>query len=48
VATLYIGIIIVADTLHDSAAAMPHLIMWLPNVLFMGIGGWMFQRLCRR
>jgi lipopolysaccharide export system permease protein len=48
VATLYIGIIIVADTLHDSASAMPHLIMWLPNLLFMGIGGWMFARLCRR
>ena len=48
VATVYIGMIIVADTLHDSAAAMPHLIMWLPNVLFMALGGWMFQRLCRR
>lgn len=47
-ATLYLVFIILADTLNSKPAAMPHLIMWAPNVLFMGIGGWLFYRLSRR
>ncbi len=47
-ATVYIAFIIFADTLNDQPAAMPHLIMWLPNVLFIGIGGWLFYRLSRK
>jgi len=47
-ATVYLVFIILADTLNDKPDTMPHLIMWVPNVLFMGIGGWLFYRLSRR
>lgn len=47
-ATVYLVFIILADTLNDKPAAMPHLIMWLPNVLFLGMGGWLFRRLSKR
>jgi lipopolysaccharide export system permease protein len=47
-ATVYIAFIILADTLNDKPAAMPHLIMWVPNVLFLGIGGWLFYKLSRQ
>ncbi len=47
-ATVYLVFIILADTLNDQPSAYPHLIMWLPNVLFLGLGGWLFSRLSRR
>jgi lipopolysaccharide export system permease protein len=47
-ATAYLVFIILADTLNDKPEAMPHLLMWVPNVLFMGIGGWLFYRLSRK
>jgi lipopolysaccharide export LptBFGC system permease protein LptF len=47
-ATVYLVFIILADTLNSQPAAYPHLIMWLPNVLFLGIGGFLFYRLSRR
>ncbi|WP_395745973.1 LptF/LptG family permease [Prosthecobacter sp.] len=47
-ATVYIVFIILADTLNDKPAAMPHLIMWLPNVIFLGMGGWLFYKLSRK
>ena len=47
-ATVYIVFIILADTLNDKPAAMPHLIMWLPNVIFLSIGGWLFYKLSRK
>ncbi|MEN3943586.1 LptF/LptG family permease [Prosthecobacter sp. SYSU 5D2] len=47
-ATVYLVFIILADTLNSQPSAFPHLIMWLPNVLFLGIGGFLFYRLSRR
>lgn len=47
-ATVYLVFIILADTLNDKPAAMPHLIMWAPNVLFLGIGSWLFYKLSRK
>lgn len=47
-ATVYLVFIILADTLNDKPAAMPHLIMWAPNVLFLSIGGWLFHKLNRK
>lgn len=47
-ATVYLVFIILADTLNDKPAAMPHLIMWVPNVLFLGLGGWLFYKLSRK
>ncbi len=47
-ATVYLVFIILADTLNDKPSAMPHLIMWVPNILFLGVGGWLFRRLSAR
>lgn len=47
-ATVYLVFIILADTLNDKPAAMPHLIMWVPNVIFLGMGGWLFYKLSRK
>ena len=52
-ASLVIGVfyflfIIVADTLRANAKLHPELLVWLPNVLFLGLGLWMFRRLSRR
>lgn len=47
-ATVYLVFIILADTLNDKPAAMPHLIMWIPNIMFLGMGGWLFYRLSRK
>lgn len=47
-AVVYIVFIILADTLNDKPAAMPHLIMWVPNVIFLGMGGWLFHKLSRK
>jgi len=47
-ATAYLIFIILADTLNDKPAAMPHLIMWVPNVIFLSMGGWLFYKLSRK
>ncbi|MEO5722472.1 MAG: LptF/LptG family permease [Chthoniobacterales bacterium] len=48
VAFAYFLFIIMADTLRSNPSAHPELLVWLPNVLFLGIGAWMFRRLSRR
>lgn len=47
-ATVYLVFIILGDSLNSQPSAMPHLVMWFPNVLFLGIGGVLFYRLSRR
>jgi LPS export ABC transporter permease LptF len=52
-ASLVIGVfyflfIIVADTLRANAKLHPELLVWLPNVLFLALGIWMFRRLGRQ
>lgn len=47
-ATVYIGFIILGDALNEKPGLYPHLVMWVPNVLFLGIGGWLFYRLSRK
>ncbi len=47
-AVVYIAFIILGDTLNDQPGSYPHLIMWLPNVLFLGIGAWLFRNLSRK
>jgi lipopolysaccharide export system permease protein len=52
-ASLVIGVfyflfIIIADTLRANAKLHPELLVWLPNVLFLGLGLWMFRRLSRQ
>lgn len=48
IAFTYFFFIIMADTFRDNAAAHPGLLIWMPNVLFMSLGAWMFYRLAKR
>jgi len=52
-ASLVIGVfyflfIIVADALRANPKLHPELLVWVPNVLFLVLGIWMFRRLSRR
>lgn len=44
----YFFFIIIADTFRENPHAMPVLLIWLPNLLFTGLGVWLFARLARR
>lgn len=48
VAFSYFAFVELAHTLRDNSAAYPYLILWIPNILALVIGGWMFIRLDRR
>jgi LPS export ABC transporter permease LptF len=49
IAFVYFFFIIVAsDTLRNNSKAHPELLIWLPNVLFIGLGSWLFWRLSRK
>jgi lipopolysaccharide export system permease protein len=48
IAFVYYFFIILAITFRGNAAAQPVLLMWIPNVLFIGLGSWLFYRLSRR
>lgn len=48
VAFVYFLFIIVADTLKNNPKVHPELLVWLPNLLFMSIGVWLFVRLSKR
>lgn len=48
IAIVYFLFIIIADTFRDKPSAMPHLLMWLPNVIFIGLGLFLFLRLSRK
>lgn len=48
VAFSYFFFIIMADTFRSNPAAHPTLLIWLPNGLFMALGGVLFWRLARR
>src|SRR5881394_1743982 len=52
-ASLVIGVfyflfIIIADTLRANAKLHPELLVWLPNVFFLGLGWWLFRRMSRQ
>lgn len=48
VAVVYFVFIIMADALRSKPDLHPELLMWLPNVLFIGLGAVLFYRLSRR
>ena len=48
VACLYFVFVIVADNMRAKPEAMPHLLMWLPNAVFLLVGSVLFWRLSRR
>ncbi len=45
----YLSLLMLGDSiLKDRASAYPWLIVWLPNLLFLALGGWLLLRLQRR
>jgi LPS export ABC transporter permease LptF len=48
VALVYFLFIIIADTLRENPKVHPELLIWMPNVLFIGLGIWMFISLSRK
>jgi lipopolysaccharide export LptBFGC system permease protein LptF len=36
-----------ADTFRGHAGAFPQFLIWIPNVLFITVGVWLFRRLAR-
>lgn len=48
VACAYFFFIIIGDTFASKGSVLPHVLMWLPNVLFLGIGIHLFRRLSKR
>ena len=42
----FIGIFIYG--IREKAHVHPELLMWIPNLLCMGLGGWLFARMSRR
>jgi lipopolysaccharide export system permease protein len=48
VAFVYFFFIILADTVRDNPKLHPELLIWMPNVLFIGLGLWLFVGLSRK
>ncbi len=48
VAFVYFIFILVADAVKENPKAHPEMLIWLPNVLFIGLGLWLFYRLSRK
>ena len=48
IAFVYFLFIIIADSFKNSPRAHPELLVWIPNVLFIGLGTYMFYKLSRR
>lgn len=44
----YFFFVVLAEMLRDDASAYPYLLLWIPNVLFIGIGSWLLLRLDHR
>ncbi len=45
VAFTYFFFVILAETFRDNPAAWPHLLVWIPNILFIGVGLLLLRRL---
>ena len=48
VAFVYFIFILVADAVKENPKAHPEILIWLPNVLFIGLGLWLFYKLSRK
>ncbi len=44
----YFFFVVLAEMLREDAHAYPYLLLWIPNVLFIGIGTWLLLRLDHR
>lgn len=48
VATVYFCFIMLADAMRNKPAMHPELLVWMPNIIFIALGAWLFYRLSRR
>ena len=48
VAFVYFIFILIADAVKENPRAHPEVLIWLPNVLFIGLGLWLFYKLSRK
>ncbi len=48
IAIVYFLFIILADTFRDDPSKQPDLLMWLPNVIFVALGLFLFRRLSKK
>ena len=48
VAVTYFFFIIIANSVRENPRWHPELLMWVPNILCLGFGGWLFYRMSRR
>jgi LPS export ABC transporter permease LptF len=48
VAFVYFFFIILADTVRNNPKWHPEFLIWSPNLVFIGLGAWLFWRLSRR
>lgn len=48
VASLYFLFIVVGGIISDRSGPLPHLLIWAPNILFLGLGLHLFRRLNQR
>lgn len=48
IAFTYFFFIIMADTFRNNPAAYPAVLIWIPNILFFGLGSFLFVRLSKR
>jgi lipopolysaccharide export system permease protein len=48
VAVTYFFFIIIANAVRENPRWYPEYLMWVPNVLCVGFGGWLFVRMSRR
>ena len=44
----YFFFVVLSEMLRDNPQAYPYLLLWIPNVLFIGIGTWLLLRLDHR
>lgn len=44
----YFFFVVLSEMLRDDASAYPYLLLWIPNILFIGIGTWLLLRLDHR
>ena len=48
VAFVYFFIIIMVDTVRNNPRFHPEILIWMPNIIFISLGGYLFYRMSRR
>jgi len=48
IAVTYYMLLTMSQIVKDKEEMQPQLLVWIPNLLFLGLGVWMFRRLSRR